>query len=489
MRRVLLLVAVCVAACTSSATPPAFSPAPTSAPNVVLRVLVTQSVVGTPVQGAHVCAARATGPERCADTGKDGAASVDGAPGTYFVRVNGPSEQRWQEADRVADMATGDAALWIELTQLHRISGRVRDDAGANVAGAEACAHPTKVDDPPVCAKSAADGTYAIDVASGIYRVEVTGASGQRLVSQWARGRLFLEEADVLDARKSDVPDVDVNLIHGNVVKGTVTFGGQPVEDAQVCIRTLAAPLPWQCERTDKKGNYAGLREPGQYYVWTVPPGNIAAIPQWYDRGLTGVDSSVLDLTRDRTVNVALTGGPTVSGTLRDSSGQVVQGALVCIDTAFTTGRICRESDGNGHYAITTRPETYIISVYPPAHSGLIAEYWSGRRTWVDADDFVLRSDRTLDLVVQKGVIVTGTVKDVRGIPLAGATVNLNDGQIYAAAATDTDSAGHFEAVVRPGTFTLEVFPSFVPNVIGVSQTITVRSSMDLQITLPDITP
>src|ERR1041385_8231987 len=139
MRRVLLLVALCVAACTSSATPPAFSPAPTSPPNVVLRVLVTQAVVGTPVLGAHVCAAKATGPEKCADTGKDGAASVDGAPGTYFVRVNGPSEQRWQEADRVADMATGDAALWIELTQLHRISGRVRDDVGANVAGAEAC--------------------------------------------------------------------------------------------------------------------------------------------------------------------------------------------------------------------------------------------------------------------------------------------------------------------------------------------------------------
>lgn len=485
--RALALLAAMVVAC--STPTPQTVPTPTPPPTVVLRVLVTQAVVGTPVSGAHVCAAKATGPESCADTTKDGAAAVQGAPGTYFVRVSGPSEQRWREEQRVADLASGDGALWIELTQLHRISGRIRDDAGAIVAGADACAHPTKPDDPVLCAKSGADGTYTIDAKPDVYRLEVSGASGQRLVSQWARGRAFLEEADVLDARTADVPDVDVTLIHGVLLKGVVTFAGQPVEDAQVCIRTLAAPLPWECERTDKKGNYAALREPGQYYVWTVPPGTIAAVPQWYDRGLTGVDSTAVNLDRDRTINVALTGGPTVRGTLRDSSGQVVQGALVCIDTAFTTGRICRETDGNGRYSITTRPETYIISVYPPAHSGLLAEYWNGKRTWVDADDIVVSGDRTLDLVVQKGVTITGTVKDVRGIPVPGATVNLNDGSLYAAASTDTDSAGHFEAVVRPGSYGLEVFPPFAVNLVGTTQTITVRAAMDLQITLPDIAP
>ena len=486
-RHFLALVALLLVACSTPTTQVA--PAVTPPPKVVLRVLVTQAVVGTPVSGAHVCASKAAGPETCADTAKDGAAALQGAPGTYFVRVDGPSEQRWQAEQRVADLASGDGALWIELTQLHRISGRIRDDAGATVAGASACAHPTKPDDPVICAKSGADGTYTIDAKSDVYRLEVSGASGQRLVGQWARGRAFLEEADVLDARKADVPDVDVTLIHGVLLKGVVTFAGQPVEDAQVCIRTLAAPLPFECERTDKKGNYAALREPGQYYVWTVPPGNVAAVPQWYDRALTGVGSSVVNLVRDQTINVALTGGPTVRGTLRDSSGQIVQGALVCIDTAFTTGRICRETDGNGRYQITTRPETYIISIYPPAHSALIAEYWNGKRTWVDADDIVVSGDRTLDLVVQKGIIVSGTVKDIRGIPVPGATVNLNDGSLYAAASTDTDSAGHFEAVVRPGSYGLEVFPPFAVNLTGSTQTVNVRAAMDLQITLPDIAP
>ena len=128
----------------------------------------------------------------------------------------------------------------------------------------------------------------------------------------------------MLDARTTDVPDVDVNLIKGNVVRGVVTFRGTVVEDAQVCLRTLAAPLPLECERTDKQGRYAALREPGRYYVWTVPPGNVRAITQWYDDALTGVDSSVLDLTRDQTLDVALRGGTTITGTVRATDGDGV---------------------------------------------------------------------------------------------------------------------------------------------------------------------
>jgi hypothetical protein len=455
----------------------------------VLRVLVTRAEAGTPVAGAHVCAATARGASQCADAEKNGTVTLRGAPGTYFVTVSGPAEQHWQEAQRVTDLMTGDAAVWVELTPLLRISGTVRDESNKNVVDAQACAHPAS-DDPQVCAKTGTNGAYSIDVKPGIYRLDVSGPSGQRLVSQWARGRAFLGEADILDARKTDVPDVDLVLVKGVVLRGTVRFNGAVVEDAQVCIRTLAAPLPWECERTDKNGRYAALREPGQYYIWVVPPGNIRAVPQWYDRALTGVGSTAFDLSTDATLDVALPTGPQVRGVLRTTDGQPVTGALVCIDTAFTTGRICRESDGNGRYTITTRPETYIISVLAPAHSDIISEYYSQRRTWLDADEITLgSSDVTLDLVARRGVRVTGTVKDGRGIPVAGATINFSDAASVAAA-TDTDEAGRFEAVVLPGRFGVEVFPPFVGNLVGKTLTIDVRGSVDLQtITLDDVAP
>jgi hypothetical protein len=166
-----------------------------------------------------------------------------------------------------------------------------------------------------------------------------------------------------------------------------------------------------------------------------------------------------------------------------------VANALVCVDTPFTTGRICRETDGNGRYTITTRPETYLISVIPPAHSGLIGEYWAGKRTWKDADEISLSGpDVTLDLTVRRGVTVTGTIKDTRGIPVAGATINFSDDR-GVAAATDTDAAGRYEAVVLPGRFGVDVTPPFVGNLVGKTTSVDVRAAMDFAIVLEDVAP
>lgn len=475
-----------LAACTATSVPVA--PSPSTVGASTLRVLITRSETGAPVAGAHVCASSTRGASECGDAGKDGTVALHGAPGLYFVSVKGPPEQRFAEAQRVTDMHAGDAALWIELVALQRISGTIRDESGTKVAGAQACAHPTS-DDAPTCARSGSDGAYGIDVKSGVYRLEVSSPSGGRLVSQWARGRAFLEEADILDARRADVPDVDVTLVRGVVLRGIVRLAGAVVENAQVCLRTLAAPLPWECERTDKNGAYAALREPGDYYVWVVPPANVRAVPQWFDRALTGVGASSLTLNGDRTLDVSLPTGPQVRGVLRTTDREAVANALVCIDTPFTTGRICRETDGNGRYAITTRPETYIVSVIPPDHSGLIGEYWSGKRTWKDADEIVLGSaDITLDLTIRRGIIVTGTVKNTRGIPVAGATLDFSDTS-GVAAATGTDVAGRFEVALLPGRFGVEVFPPFLGNLLGKTTTLDVRGSVDIEITLEDVAP
>lgn len=478
-------------ACDAAPSPPfaTFVPLPTTGAAVPLRVLVTSVDGGAPVAGARVCAARASAATpSCVDTAKDGTATILGCCGTYFVRVGGPAEQRWQETTRVVDLASGAAALWVELQPLQRISGTIRDGSGTKVAGALACAHPA-IDESTVCARSGADGTYAVDVKAGIYRLEVSGPAGGRLVSQWARGRAFLEEADVLDARRADVPDVDIDLVRGVVLSGTVTFGGVAVEDAQVCLKTLAAPLPLECERTDKRGRYAALREPGQYYIWTVPPPTIRAIPQWFDRALTGVGSTALDLTRDRAVDIALQGGTTIRGTVRTTDGDIVTNALVCFDTPFPTGRICRETGGDGRYAVTTRPETYVVNVIPPEHSDLIAEYWQRARTWPEADEYrVGQADATLDLVVRRGTRVTGVVRNGRGIGVAGGYVELWDDRGIAAA-TQTDAAGRFEAVVLPGHYRLEAFPPFVGNLVGHVGEVDVPAQAEIVIVLRDVAP
>ena len=487
----LVLVALLVIACSNSAQTPAqtIATAPTAGADIPLRVLVTRVDGGPPVSGARVCAGRASSAApSCATASGEGTATLFGSAGTYFVRVSGPAEQRWQETTRVVDLTGGPAALWVELQQLHRISGTIRGETGAKVAGAQACAHPA-IDEQTVCSRSATDGTYAVDVKSGIYRLEVSGPAGARLVSQWARGRAFLEEADVLDARSVDVPDVDIDLIGGVVLHGVVTFGGTVVEDAQVCLRTLAAPLPLECERTDKQGRYAALRQGGQYYMWTVPPANIRAIPQWWDDADTGVGSSVIDLTRDKTADVALRGGTTIRGMVRASDGEIIVNALVCLDTPFPTGRICRETGGDGRYAITTRPETYVVQVIPPSHTDLISEYWQRARTWPEADAYrVGANDATLDLVVRRGTLVNGVLKNGRGIGIAGGYVGFWDNAGFVAA-TVTDAAGRFELAVLPGHYRVVADPPFVGNLVGTESTIDVPAQGDLTIVLGDVAP
>src|SRR5207245_816138 len=129
-------------------------------------------------------------------------------------------------------------------------SGVVKTDAGTPVARAQACAHPiTRVD--AVCARSGADGKYTIDERADLYRVDVEGPPGGKLVPQWAGGATFEDNSGVLDARTADVPDVDFALEAGVVLRGTVRVAGAKIEDAQLCTSTLAATNGWSCESTD----------------------------------------------------------------------------------------------------------------------------------------------------------------------------------------------------------------------------------------------
>ncbi|HEV8654502.1 MAG TPA: hypothetical protein VGR85_03200 [Candidatus Limnocylindria bacterium] len=460
---------------------------------LALRVLVTAltdlDASGPPLPGAHVCAATPRGGERCTEAAKDGTATFTLAPSTYLLRVDGPDPTRWMTDQRVIDVTGADTAVWIGLPARIRISGVVRTDQGAAVARAQACAHPiTRVD--VVCARSGADGKYTIETRGDLYRVDVAGPPGAKLVPQWAQGTVFEDDAAILDARTTDVPDIDFALVGGVVLRGTVRVAGATIEDAQVCIKTLSAPVGWQCERTDKRGAYTALREPGDYWVWALPPDRVRAVGLWYDRVLEGFEATPLDLSSDRTLDITLPNGPQITGRVRNEAGEPVPDVFVCVDTAFTTGRICRPSGFDGAYAVTTRPSTYIISVIPPAGSGYLSEYWDRKHNWVEADAVRLGTgDVQVDLVLHRGVIVKGTIKDKRGLPAVSATINFGDPREVEAAGA-TDGAGAFEVVVPPGKYHVDVFPPRFPgNLVGREMEIDASGAVEIDIVLDDIAP
>jgi hypothetical protein len=454
-RPALALVFVALVACEPTGP---VSGSPTSAPLRTLAVVVS-TPAGAPVDGANVCAFTVGGQqERCGETSAAGTARLALRPGTYSVRVTPRQGTRLSAAQTWAEVVSADATAVVQLEPRSTISGAVRDEAGAPVRDAEVCAHPPSSTAAPTCARTAAQGTYKIEVRSDTYKVEVTGPPGGKLIAQWGRGRLSSDEADLVDVRTGDAQGFDISLVKGVLLTGFVRGPSGPIEGAQVCMRTLAAPLPWDCERTKKNGSYLALREAGDYWVWVVPPDNVRLVAQWYDHALEGISASSLTLDRDRSLDMTLDPGPQIRGRVRTTDGEPVAAALVCVDTRFPTGRICRPTGSDGSYQVTTRPETYVVQIIPPASSDLITEFWSRKRFWIDADAVTLgNADRTLDLTIRPGVRITGVVRDTRGVPLEAATLNILDdaGPLVGA---DTDISGTYSLIVPPGKYQIEVF-------------------------------
>lgn len=495
MRRLaaLLLIAACTSPTTSvvpQSQGPALLPAARPEPRPV-----TLQVVGPAgaVADARVCATRIGGAEQCATSDGEGRALVRLVAGTYSVRAGPPQGKRLDEGVASVDLREASSAL-VLLEGRATIAGTIRDESRRPLGDAEVCARGAtgaQVE----CARTKADGTYVVEVRPGIHKVEVGGPPGSRLLGQWARGRVGSFEADLIDTRAADVSGLDLTLVRGVLLSGRVTAanGGAPVKDAQVCTYTLAAPLGWECERTDKLGAYAALREPGTYWVWTIPPGDRGSrlMYQRHDRVLEGVRATPLVLQQDRALDIALPDGQLLRGRVATADGEPVVLALVCADTPFPTGRICRETDGSGVYEIATRPETYVVSVYPPAASDVIAGYWPhAQPDWTRAGEVVVgRSDARLDIVLPRGHLVRGTVRDARGAPVEGATVNVNDDGVprYFAG---TDIHGRFSVAVRPGSYTIDVFaPRLLPLLGAVGQRIDVRGETGYDVVLPDAKP
>ena len=418
-RPFLALLAAVVVACQASAPPASDAPSLSSASVRTLAVVVS-APAGAPVVGANVCAFTLAGTRSgCVETSASGTARLHLRPGAYSVLVTPAAPTRLAEGRTWADVLDADATSVVQLDPHSRIDGIVKDERGAAVVDAEVCAHPPLAIASPTCARTAAEGKFSIDVRSDVYKLDVTGPPGGKLIAQWASGRLSSGDADLVDVRSADADGIGVTMIKGVLLSGVVRGPSGAIEGAQVCTRTLAAPLPWDCVRTNKKGSYLALMEPGRYYMWTVPPDNVRLVAQWYDDVLEGVD------------------------------------------TRFPTGRICRPTAADGSYTVTTRPQTYTVQVLAPPESDLINEFWLRKRTWVDANDISLgNADRTLDLTLRKGVRVSGVIRDTRGVPLEGATINLNDadGPLIG---TDTDISGSYHMVVPPGTYQVEVFAPF----------------------------
>ncbi len=484
---VALIAAVIGLSCSAPAPAVVATPAPTPATH---RLQVVAAGADGPVAGLRVCASTLSGVQTCAPTRPDGTVTFDLPAGAYQVRSELPASQRRTGELAGADLTAADGSVRLEFERIRRISGTVRDVSAKPVALAPICAVPLSLA-ATVCEKTKADGTYAVDVTPGFYKIRFDGGPGLRLLSQWAVGRVNSGEADSIDVRSADASGIDVALRPGVVLQGTIkTTTGQPAKKAQVCTHRFSESLPWECERTDDHGHYVALREPDTYWVWVIPSDDDPFLMQWFDDAAVGGGATPVELGHDRSIDQTLGPGPAIVGHVTDANGAPVFHAFVCVDTPFPTGRICRPTDASGAYRVTTRPETYLIQVLPPDASDLLPQYVGGGRTWLDAATVTVRSqDQRVDVKLQRGLRVSGILRSLSGVPLEGASVNVSDAQGFLTG-TYTDETGSYSIAVPAGRYTFDFFAPFPSQLVSVQgRAVTVDRTMTLDVALADAYP
>ena len=80
-------------------------------------------------------------------------------------------------------------------------------------------------------------------------------------------------------------------------------------------------------------------------------------------------------------------------------------------------------------------------------------------------------------------------MRDARGAPVQGATINVNEGALprYFAG---TDIHGRFSVAVRPGSYTVDVFaPRLLPLLGVMGQRVDVSGDTGYDVVLPDSRP
>jgi len=419
---------------------------------------VTESATGNPIAQANVNVSvhQGNGPSILpifgALTDHNGEYTIAGLPaGTYIAQAlaKGYEPQYFNgktnpvDADTIA-VSGGGAASNIDFVldqhivvpvNPYRITGTVRDAAGVPIAHALIVAE-NPLTMPPITrtmiTKSAPDGSYTLQVPGGEYIVR---AEAQGFLEEYYNNVRTANLATMLTLGPQDTlqTNIDFSLGTGGAVTGVVLRASDhaPVADAWV---TVVSPVnskpPANGVMTDSTGAYRipGLNT-GTYIVMASKDGFAT---QYFDQvsdPSLATDVSVVEGQTTAAIDFALIVPPSISGTVKDGSGNPLAFAEVHAQSVPLTPTqpmylFATKTDVNGEYTVVAPPGTYILQAMAQGYMPL---WYDQIRQADSATRIVLGTANVtgIDFTLNTGGVIAGTVRMTGGAAVKGAQVSI----------------------------------------------------------------
>lgn len=377
--------------------------------------------------------------ERSTTDSKGGFGVAAGSRVTFVVVKKEGLAPGWKTWSSMLD----DSPDPVILTAPTALAGSVVDENNQPVAGAEVWVSDAMAGDPQtrIFGKPARENFSAKTGADGRFRIENFPADGQATLAVRKEGKAQrpVGNSDDLGAHaRSGQEDVELMVGRAGSVEGKVVVAetGQPVGGVGIQLRGWGGGLygteflePIE-SGTDGVFRISDL-QPGKYYVIATIPGQ--PIPDWV---------VVQEDRREVTV---------VAGkTTRDEVVHVTKGALLRVTVVNTNDQkpVANVKLSTGHYAGTYTDANGVALLRAEPGKGFFSAAKNG---WsLQSARPVLEGGKT-NFYMMKLIplpIITGTVRDSSGAPVAGVMVSFHPG-INQPVEVKTDVDGHYELTIK----------------------------------------
>lgn len=367
----------------------------------------------------------------------------------------------------------------IKVPNAYSIAGTIRDNVGAVLPNASIFAYSTIGSG---SAQTDSTGKYKIlGLVAGSYTVQVLAPSTKNLVDGYyttANASHFTVAAASATkvAVSPTVPNktgIDIKLPSGYTITGTITStGGTPIPNVSVS----AFGVSNDSTTTNATGKYTvrGLAA-GAYKLAVSPSGNTSYLTGFYSTAnanrfvIAPASASNIAVGPNKTANIKIPVGFTISGTITNTTGVALVGVSVRAYTASYSREVATDAAGKyqvkglaaGNYKLSLGPDSssvYMDGFFTSANANRFTSSAAG------ATVLTVGPHKTgVNIKIATGHTISGTITNTAGTPLVDAYITASSGNNYRDASTD--AAGKY--IIRglaTGSQILSVSPPYGMN-------------------------